>query len=76
MKIPKFLMGDHTDHPNDIFIIHTDYPRFIINLIDDDIEFLEDLRGLEEDDLAGETAILIEEASAFYDEQVKEYDSE
>jgi len=75
MKIPKFLMGDHSNHPDDIFIIHTEYPRFIINLIDDDIEFLEDLRGLEEDDLAGETAILIEEASAFYDEQVKEYES-
>lgn len=73
MKIPKFLMGDHTDHPNDIFIIHSEYPRFIINLIDDEIEFLEDLHGLEEDELAGETAILIEEASAFYDEQVKQY---
>ncbi len=76
MKIPKFLMGDHTDHPNDIFIIHTEYPRFIINLKDDDIEFLEDLHGLEEEELAGETAILIEEASLFYDEQVKEYETE
>ena len=76
MELPKFILGDNTDYPDAIFIIHTEFPRFIINLIDDDIEFLEDLRGLEEDDLAGETAILIEDASAFYDEQIKEYETE
>ena len=33
MTLPKFLLGDNTDHPEDIFIIHTEYPQFIINLL-------------------------------------------
>ena len=42
MELPKFLLGDNTDCPDDIFIIHLDYPRFIINLKDDEVEFLEE----------------------------------
>jgi hypothetical protein len=41
MELPKFLLGDNTDFPDDIFIIHLDYPRFIINLKDDEVEFIE-----------------------------------
>ena len=40
MELPKFLLGDNTDFPDDIFIIHLDYPRFIINLKDDEVEFM------------------------------------
>jgi hypothetical protein len=40
MELPKFLLGDNTDFPDDIFIIHLDYPRFIINK-DDEVEFME-----------------------------------
>ena len=32
MELPKFLLGDNTDFPDDIFIIHLDYPRFIIRI--------------------------------------------
>ncbi len=35
MTLPKFILGDNTDHPNAIYVIHTDFPRFIINLEDD-----------------------------------------
>ena len=40
MELPKFLLGDNTDFPEDIFIIHLDYPRFIINLKDDEVELM------------------------------------
>jgi hypothetical protein len=40
MELPKFLLGDNTDFPDDIFIVHLDYPRFVINLKDDSVEFL------------------------------------
>jgi len=76
MEIPKFLMGDHSDRPDDIFIIHTEYPQFIINLVDDEITWLEDLVGANEDELADEVINLIEAASTFYDEQVQFYDNE
>lgn len=74
MELPKFLMGDNTDHQDDIFIIHTDYPRFIINLVDDEIEWLESFERTDEEALAVEVAVLIEEASAFYDREMKRYE--
>ena len=73
MNLPKFLLGDNTDHPDDIFIIHTDYPQFIINLVDDEIEWLEDVRGENEDELTNEVNDLIEHASKFYDREMKRY---
>ncbi len=76
MEIPKFLLGDHADYADAIFIIHTEYPQFIINLVDDEITWLEDLVGANEEELASEVASLIEEASQFYDEQVNIFENE
>ena len=76
MKIPKFLIGDHTEHPNDIFVIHTEFPRFIINLIDDEIAWQEDIGEVSQQDLEAEMATLIKASSKFYDEQVAFYDNE
>ncbi len=72
MTLPKFLMGDNTDFPDAIFIIHTEYPQFVINLIDDEIEWLDDVQG-DEVELANEVAELIELASAFYDREMERY---
>ena len=73
MELPKFLLGDNTDCPDDIFIIHTSYPQFIINLVSDEIEWLDDIDG-DETQLANEVAELIELASVFYDREVKRYE--
>ena len=73
MELPNFLLGDNTDHQEAIFVIHTEYPRFIINLVDDEIEWFESLERNDEDELAIEVAGLIEEASAFYDREMKRY---
>jgi len=76
MELPKFLLGDNTDCMKDIFVIHTEYPRFIINLVDDEIEWLEDFDGADEDELATEVAQLIEKASEFYDREMNRYESD
>ncbi len=73
MELPKYLMGDNTNHQDAIFVIHTEYPRFIINLVDDEIEWWESFDRSDEEALAVEVAVLIEEASAFYDEEMKRY---
>jgi len=65
-------MGDNTDHPEDIFVIHTEYPQFIINLVDDEVEWMDDLQG-DEEELAIEIAQLVEEASLFYDREMERY---
>ena len=57
-----------------MFIIHTEYPRFIINLENDEVEWFEDFSKEDEPDLETETASLVEQATAFYDREVARYD--
>lgn len=74
MEFPKFLLGDNTDFPDAVFVIHTDYPRFIINLENDDVEWLEDFDQSDEKELASEAEDLISQANAFYDREVSRYE--
>lgn len=74
MELPKFILGDNTDLPDAIFVIHTEFPRFIINLENDEVEWLEDFDQYDEKELLTETENLIEEASQFYDREVSRYD--
>ncbi|WP_425236365.1 hypothetical protein [Ulvibacterium sp.] len=74
MELPKFLLGDNTDHPSAIFIIHTEYPRFIINLENDEVEWLEDFTKEDEKELESEAENLIREATDFYDREVSRYE--
>jgi hypothetical protein len=74
MELPKFLLGDNTDFPDDIFIIHLDYPRFIINLKDDEVEFMEEDEDLDEAELKAEMEDLITQANAFYDRESARYE--
>lgn len=74
MELPKFLLGDNSNFPEDIFVIHTDFPRFIINLRNDEIELLEELDDpAEEEEWTTQVAVYIEEASAFYDAEMEKY---
>ncbi len=73
MEFPKFLLGDNTDYPTAIFVIHTEYPRFIINLEDDEVEWLEDFSKEDEEDLESEAETLIAAATAFYDREISRY---
>jgi len=74
-QIPKFLMADNTDHPDSVFVVHTEYPRFIIDLKTDEVEWLEEFNQEDESELAGMTEELIEQASEFYDREVARYKS-
>ncbi len=74
MDLPKFLLADNSNFPEDIFVLHTEFPRFLINLKDDEIEWFEDLSGEREDDIADEVSNLIEAASLFYDKQIEGYE--
>nr|WP_322624337.1 hypothetical protein [uncultured Flavobacterium sp.] len=77
MELPKFVLGDNTDFPEDIFIIHLDYPRFIINLKDDGVEFLEEPEeDLDEAEFESEMESLINQANDFYDREMERYEQE
>lgn len=74
MNLPKFLLADNSNFPEDIFVLHTEFPRFMINLKDDEVEWFEDLTGENEEDIATELAVLMDKAGEFYDEEMKTYE--
>ena len=55
--------------------MHSEYPRFIINLLNDEIEWMDELRG-DETEIANEISRLIEDASEFYDREMERYTEE
>ncbi len=73
MELPKFILGDNTDHPDTIFIVHTEFPRFIINLENDEIEWFEEFDAHDQKELEKEMGNLVQEATDFYDREVKRY---
>lgn len=75
MEVPPFLLADNTDLPEDIFIIHTEYPRFIWNVLHDDVEWMDELEG-EEDELINEIANLLDSAQGFYEREMKRHEAE
>ena len=74
MKPPKFLLGDNTDFPDSVFVIHTEYPRFILNLKNDEVDWLEEFSQEDRRELELEAERLIGEATEFYDREVSRYD--
>lgn len=74
MELPKFLLADNSAYPEDIFILHTEFPRFIINLKDDEVAFLDDLNGEKQEDIENEMQQLIQKATAFYDAEMENYE--
>ncbi|WP_460219739.1 hypothetical protein [Psychroserpens sp. MEBiC05023] len=74
MELPKFILGDNTDHPNAIFVIHTEFPRFIINLEDDEVEWFEEFDEHDQREIEAEAENLIQAATDFYDREVARYD--
>lgn len=74
MKLPKFLLGDNTDFPTAIFIVHTEFPRFVLNLENDEVEWLEEFGDEDRKELPEITERLIGEATEFYDREVSRYE--
>jgi hypothetical protein len=74
MSLPKFILGDNSDYPNAIYVIHTEFPRFIINLEDDDVEWFEDFDEEDEKELQMETENMIKLATEFYDNEILKYE--
>lgn len=75
MSMPKFLLADNTDFPDDIYVIHTEFPRFILNMFNDELEWLDDVDFGEEEDVPAEIMQLLEDADKFYDREMDRYEN-
>lgn len=76
MDFPKYLLGDNSDYPDAIFVIHTEFPRFIINLENDEVEWLEDFNAQDQKELETEAENLIQGANDFYDREIARYEED
>ncbi len=71
MDLPKFLIADNSELEDALFVIHTEYPRFILNVYNDDIHWLEEFDKEDEVALKSESHGLIEAAFKFYDKEME-----
>ena len=42
MELPKFLIADSSELEDALFVVHTEYPRFILNVHNDDVHWFEE----------------------------------
>ncbi|HAF47101.1 MAG: hypothetical protein ABWW61_00295 [Flavobacteriales bacterium] len=73
MEFPKFLVADNTDLRDAVFIVHTEFPAFILNLENDEVKWLDDITDESEGDLTKTLEGLITEAEDFYTREVERY---
>ncbi len=74
MDLPKFLIADSSELKDTLFIIHTSYPRFFLNLINDEIHWMEEFDKEDKLELESQTARLVEEALLFYDQEIQNFE--
>jgi hypothetical protein len=74
MSLPKYLLADNSNYPEDHYVIHLEFPRFLLNLKDDSIEWLEEFSVEDQEEVTKQIAELIDDATRFFDEEMKKYD--
>jgi len=70
MNVPKFLLSSNSDLPEELFIVHTEFPRYILNIINDEIFWLEEFDENDIKEIKNQTQILIDQALDFYDKEI------
>lgn len=73
MELPRFLLADNSDF-EDAFVLHTEFPRFLLNINTDEVEWYDDVE--DEEDLENTVKNLMEEAFAFFENEIQAYESD
>ncbi|MDG2387164.1 MAG: hypothetical protein P8M02_07090 [Flavobacteriaceae bacterium] len=64
-------MADNSELEEALFVVHTEYPRFILNVLNDDVHWFEEFDKEDEKALKSESHLLIEAAFEFYDKEME-----
>jgi len=72
MDLPKFLLSSNSELPDKLFVVHTEFPRFVLNIINDEIFWLEEFDENDIKEVENQTQNLINEALDFYDKEITE----
>ena len=73
MDLPKFLLSSNSDLPDKLFVVHTEFPRFVLNIINDEIFWLEEFDDNDIKEVKIQTQNLINNALDFYDKEITEH---
>jgi len=74
MEMPTFLLCDCTANPDDMYVLHTDYPRFLLNLATDEIELFDEVSSEDDpEEFEEELRKIVERAGEFYESEINEY---
>ena len=72
--LPKFLLADNSSYNDNLYVIHTEYPRFILNVVNDNMHWLEEFDKEDKYVLESESESLIKSAFDFYDSEINSID--
>ncbi|MEK9750984.1 MAG: hypothetical protein VW236_05460 [Flavobacteriaceae bacterium] len=75
MSLPKFLLADHSQFPDTVYVLHTEYPRFLLNVTNDEVTWFESFDQEDLDELEEASIVLIDEALSFYDSEMEQFDA-
>ena len=74
MHLPKFLIADSSELEEAIFVTHTEYPRFFLNVVNDEVHWMEEFENEDREELESQTTHLIEMALDFYDKEMENFE--
>jgi hypothetical protein len=69
--LPKYLIADNSKHSESIYVVHTEYPRFILNVSNDNIYWLEEFSKEDENEILDTSEAWIDNALKFYDSEIR-----
>ncbi len=73
-KLPEFLIADNSDYPDEIFVFHTQYPRFLLNIVTEEVEWIDDISEKEAQENKDALIDLVNRAFFFYDQEMEKYE--
>lgn len=71
MELPKFLVADNSDYPEVTFVVHTEKPRFILDVDTQEYALLD--KSYPTEDVM---AALLDEAQAFFESELDKYEED
>ena len=74
MDLPKFLIADNSELNKAIFVAHTEYPRFFLNVVNDEVHWMEEFENEDREELESQTSYLVEMAFHFYDKEMENFE--
>lgn len=76
MQTPKFLIADNSDYPEKMFILHTEFPRFLLDIETEELEWYDEFEEEPDMELEEEITELLKLAYTFFDKEMDSYEEE